>query len=193
MFTSNAFVREATPDDANQVLAVWRAVLSEPDHNLIETPDDIPTDEAAERQFIQGMCNDGRSLMLVAEALEDAQIVGYLLLKAHNRPAQRHTARLFINVMEPWRGQGVGTMLIEESLKWARRHEHLRRIELSVISRNTRAMALCLRLGFKIEGCAVGAVYKDDQYFDLYQMATHVTKVPLTKRIPDVSAVRSRY
>ena len=66
-------------------------------------------------------------------------------------PRLRHSAHLALGVSHAWWGRGVATDLMKEAFRWAPT-VGLSRFELSVMTTNTRAIALYERLGFKFEG-----------------------------------------
>jgi putative acetyltransferase len=74
-------------------------------------------------------------------------------------------------VAREWRGQGIGTRLLESAIQWARETGVVTRIELFVFARNTRAIRLYERFGFVIEGRRHRSVYEDGQYMDDLLMA----------------------
>lgn len=162
------------PDDAGGVLVAMRNVLAEPDHNLNGTLDEFDISDAEERQFIEGITANANALMLVAEIVSTGQIVGTLTCQNTPRHAKRHVVRLGVTVCVGWRGKGIGTRLMQEAIRWAQRHNEIRRIELEVLARNTGAIALYSRLGFRVEGRGIEAVRKGDDYLDCYWMALPV-------------------
>jgi putative acetyltransferase len=157
-------IRQATPEDAAQVIAYIKAVSAEPQINLILTPDefDMPVDK--EQEFIAHLNASGNSIMLVAEAGDE--IVGVLTLVGGRRRAIRHAATLGITVAKEYRGQGLGTRLMEQVIAWARQGGVLTRIELEVFVRNEGARRLYERLGFQVEGCKRRAIFREGQYLD---------------------------
>jgi len=63
----------------------------------------------------------------------------------------RHSAHIALGVLRERWGSGVGTELMKEALRWAPT-VGLSRLELFVMTTNTRAITLYERLGFKFEG-----------------------------------------
>jgi RimJ/RimL family protein N-acetyltransferase len=78
---------------------------------------------------------------------------------------------LGMSVAREWRGEGLGTRLLEHAIQWARETGIVTRIELFVFARNTGAIRLYERFGFVIEGRRRRSVYKDEQYMDDLLMA----------------------
>ena len=66
-------------------------------------------------------------------------------------------------------GKGIGSSLLDALAAWAKAKD-LHRLELSVLSRNLRAVNLYLRHGFVVEGTRKHALRVDSAYFDEYWM-----------------------
>lgn len=189
---NNVLIREATLSDALGLLTAVQGIASEPDHNMTSESDEVAHTLEQERQFIQAHLDDPNALILVAEDLTHNEIIGTLILSAEKRRARRHATSLAIAVHKDWRGKGIGTRLLEEAIRWARRHPEIRRIELQVLARNTGAVALYSRMGFQMEGRAIGAVRKGREYLDEIGMALWIDKVkPQSAAHPQASAVAS--
>jgi RimJ/RimL family protein N-acetyltransferase len=86
---------------------------------------------------------------LIAE--NDERFVGFLSIIGSPVPRLRHSAHLALGVLQSAWGRGVATDLMNEALRWAPT-VGLSRLELFVMTTNTRAIALYERLGFKFEG-----------------------------------------
>ncbi len=79
----------------------------------------------------------------------------------------RHVATLGIGILEPWRGAGLGRILMERAIAAAREHEIVQKIELGVFSENTIARSLYDSLGFSVEGSRKRAIRQPDgEYCD---------------------------
>jgi RimJ/RimL family protein N-acetyltransferase len=161
-------IREARPEDAPRVIAYLKNVLSEPNHNLLSTPEEFAFTVEQERDFIASMAAADNSLMLVGEA--DGQIIAALTCQGGKRQSQRRTGLIGITVAQAWRGHGVGTALLNKTVGWARSSGILHRLELYVFTRNTRAVNLYQRIGFQHEGTLRQAIYKDGEFLDEHVM-----------------------
>ena len=157
-------VRKGMPEDAEQVLAYMDEVLAEPGINFVTEPGEFKLTLAEEREFIQRCNSSDNNLYLVAEA--EGVIIGLLTMIAQDRRAVRHAPELGISVRQAWRGRGVGTALLEQALDWANASPAVRRVELHVFARNTRAIQLYERYGFQVEGVRRKAANKDGEDID---------------------------
>jgi len=166
-------IREATTDDARGIKTTLLSALQEPENNL-STTEESQLSEQQQRAYIKKLAGNDNDLMLVSEVISQSMIVGVLTCRGKTQKSRRHVVRLGITIQKDWRGQGIGTRLIQEAIRWAKRHNTIRRIELDVLARNTGAVSLYSRLGFRVEGRGIGAVYKDGEYLDNYWMALNV-------------------
>lgn len=98
-------------------------------------------------------------------ALEGSSLVGVLgmLLGAARRNA--HVARVWVGVVRCRWGRGIAGSLFEAAQDHARAHG-IRRLELSVHDRNTRALALYRRLGLTVEGRRPASLRLGDELHD---------------------------
>jgi ribosomal protein S18 acetylase RimI-like enzyme len=143
-------VREAVPNDAEQLLAGHRAASEErSDFTITQPEDNAPTVER-ERLWIQEQATTQNSILLVAEQGET--IIGWAILRGGRRLRTRHTGLLGITVLRPWRDRGVGTALMETLLAWAAENPIVEKVKLGVVASNERALHVYRKLGFVEEG-----------------------------------------
>jgi RimJ/RimL family protein N-acetyltransferase len=163
-------IREAQPDDAAALIAYMVALAAEPDIDIPLQPGEFTHTEETERVLIKDVLTDPYRLMLVAVNARGA-LIGVLTLMGSPRQALRHAVELGISVRRDWRGRGVGTALMRRALDYARTGGAIKRIQLKVYARNTRAIALYERLGFVTEGRCRRAIFQDGEYLDNLVMA----------------------
>ena len=109
-------IRTAQPEDAAAMLAYIRAVAGETEFFILE-PDEFPETEEQERKWVQDHLDHPGQIVLLAEAA--GTIIGNISFEngPHRRTAHRGT--LGVAVVKAWRGQGVGTVLLQTLLDWA--------------------------------------------------------------------------
>jgi RimJ/RimL family protein N-acetyltransferase len=140
-------VRAATPGDAPALVELAESVGREDGRWILGTgPWRSVSDERRYLRTIQGHAD---AAVFVAE--DGAAIVGRLSLSRDPHPASRHVADLGLMVAESHRRQGVGTMLLERAVEWARA-ARVRKLELHVFPWNEPALALYGSFGFEREG-----------------------------------------
>ncbi len=107
----------------------------------------------------------GESVCRVAEV--DGHAVGNCVVERLGATPDfetAHVGNLGILVHAPYRGQGVGTALLKETLDACRGTFEL--VRLSVFSVNVRAIELYRRFGFVPYGRQPAAIRRGDRYFD---------------------------
>ena len=82
----------------------------------------------------------------------EGAVVGSLDFATPPLRRMRHAGRLGISVEVGWRERGIGRLLLETLLEWARAHPIIEKVTLGVLSTNARALHLYQSLGFVEEG-----------------------------------------
>ena len=80
------------------------------------------------------------------------EIVGLVNITADQRKRVRHIGDLFIVIGKKYWNNGLGSLLLEEVVDWAQASGILRRLQLTVQTRNQAAVHLYQKNGFVIEG-----------------------------------------
>jgi RimJ/RimL family protein N-acetyltransferase len=156
-------VRPGTPADVDAFLECLDSVARERRFlAMVEAPP-----PAAARAFLDDAWAHGMILYL---AVEGVQVVGWCDVTPMRWEGLRHSGRLGMGVLKPWRGRGIGTRLLVTTLT-AARDAGLRRVELDVFASNTKAIALYERQGFVREGVKRDARIIDGIVDDLVCMA----------------------
>ena len=115
-------------------------------------------------------------LFIVAEC--GGKVVGNAGLTAVHGARRRHVVGLGMSVAHEVQGQGVGSALMHALLDWADKWAHVLRIELTVFTDNTRAIALYKKFGFEVEGTHRAYALRDGAYADVLAMARLHPKPP---------------
>ena len=103
-------------------------------------------------------------------ALADRQVVGWCDISLKDNPRMKHRASLGMGIIDGYRGQGVGTQLLEAALKHAK-EIGLEKVELQVYASNSVAIALYRKQGFVDEGCIRDYRRLDGRSFDALMMS----------------------
>jgi RimJ/RimL family protein N-acetyltransferase len=163
-------IREALPSDAEKIIQYVQRLSEEPVSNIVIEPGEFNHTVAEEEKILSEFAASASSVFLVAEVAE--KIVGLLNCRGKNdRKAIRHVVTLGMSVDQDWRGQGIGTLLMANAIKWAKGTGFIKRIELLVFERNKVAIHLYKKFGFEIEGKHRKAIFRDGVYLDNLTMA----------------------
>ncbi len=162
-------IREATPNDAEQLIAYIHRLDAEPDSMIPRGPGEFQMTVEAERALLAEYAVSDNAVYLVAEA--DGHVVGCLSCTGGKRRATRHNADFGLSVAPEWRNQGVGTALLGRLVAWADGTGILRRLELEVYAHNAPALHLYQKFGFAEEGRRQGAYLQGGRWIDGILMA----------------------
>jgi RimJ/RimL family protein N-acetyltransferase len=159
-----AVLRSVMPDEAQRLLDYVRAVARETPFFVIQEDEFNFTDEQ-ERRWIQEHLDDAGKLAVAAEVA--GEIVGFLSFENGPHQRTRHRGVFGVSVAKPWRGQGIGSALVQMLLDWAKVDPFIEKVGLAVYANNENAIRLYEKLGFIEEGRRLREMkISADQYVD---------------------------
>ncbi|MGT2771585.1 GNAT family N-acetyltransferase [Streptococcus marimammalium] len=158
----------AQSNDAHSLIAFLNHVGKQTDYmTLDETGTKMSLSEMT--TFIQESQNAQNKLCILAKANQG--IIGILNISNDSHERVAHIGELFIVIDKDYQGYGLGQLLMEEAMDWAKNYSQLRRLELTVQKRNLVAIHLYQKFGFIIEGTKQrGAKTKNGEFLDVYLM-----------------------
>lgn len=161
-------VRSVEPEDALLMLQYMKTMLGETPF-LLRTPEEFNYTPEEEARILTGRRDDPRSLMLVAEM--DGEIIASADVCSHGAKSRVwHRGELGVSVRRDYWHQGIGSALMERLIQFSGQVGY-EQIELTVESKNMRAINLYLRKGFTIYGTRPhGMKYADGSYDNDYLM-----------------------
>ncbi len=161
-------IRSVEPEDADSMLRYMKVMLGETPF-LLRTPEEFNYTPEGEAAVLAGRKEDPRSLMLAA--VLDGQIIACADICSHGaRSRVMHRGELGISVRKDYWRQGIGSALMERLIAFAGQAGY-EQIELTVESKNRRALALYHRFGFTVYGTRPhGMKYPDGSYDNDYLM-----------------------
>jgi RimJ/RimL family protein N-acetyltransferase len=156
-------VREAEATDAKACLVFLDHVAAETDF-LDFGPGELGMTEEEEVEFLEKKRQSDHDLLLIARVGD--QVAGTLGFNSGDKPRRRHAGEFGISVRKRFWGMGVGSLLLDSLIDWARRGGLVTKINLQVRADNERAISLYERKGFEREGRIVNAIRLDGKYYD---------------------------
>jgi RimJ/RimL family protein N-acetyltransferase len=162
-------IRPAEPADAARLVELSRSVAAEPGGWLLGS--EAERSVAEERRYLRAVRRHPDARVYVAVA--DGEVVARLSLARDPHPASRHVADLGLLVEAGHRRRGIGRLLLEQAVAWARA-AGVRKLELHVFPWNGPAIGLYDAFGFTREGYRVGHYRRGDGDVDAILMAYHV-------------------
>lgn len=155
-------IREATPDDARAVLSLLEQLYSET-HFLLHEPGEVEQDVERYARRIGEAAGKGNWVMFVAES--GGSTIGLTFGNRGTAKRTRHSLLIGLGVLRSSWSQGVGRGLLGAIESWARARD-IHRIELTVQTENSRALALYEKVGFEREGTKRHSQRIDGAYVD---------------------------
>jgi RimJ/RimL family protein N-acetyltransferase len=162
-------IRPAEPADASDLVALAAAVGREPGDWLLTT--EVWRSAAEERRYLRAVRRHADAAVFVA--VDGEQVVGRLSVARDPHPASAHVADLGLIVSASHRRRGIGRLLLETAVSWAR-DAGVRKLELHVFPWNGPAIRLYEGFGFVREGLRRGHYRRDGADVDALLMALHL-------------------
>jgi RimJ/RimL family protein N-acetyltransferase len=159
-------VRKAEPGDAAALVTLAEAVGREEERWILSS--DTWRTIADERRYVKSVYRHPDAAVIVAE--EDGNVLARMSLSRDPHPASRHVADLGLMVAAEHRGRGIGRLLLEAAVDWAR-VSGITKLELHVFPWNEPALRLYESFGFEREGFRKRHYERDGEYVDAILMA----------------------
>ena len=161
-------IREAEVEDAAALVSFLNRVSVETDFTSLDGDGILLTSEEM-AIFLNKQASWDNQITLLA-FLND-KIAGLVNITADQRKRVRHIGDLFIVIGKKYWNNGLGSLLLEEVVEWAQASGILRRLQLTVQTRNLAAVHLYQKHGFAIEGRQErGAYIEEGEFIDVYLM-----------------------
>lgn len=157
-------LRPVGPADAAQMLNYLRATSGETPF-MVRYPEEVTMSAAQEEQMLRERLSNP-FLADTAAFTDDGLLMGNCsVTRISDRYKQCHRAELGISIYKKYWHMGLGTVLMEHALETARVMDGIEQVELSVMSKNSRAIPLYECLGFVRVGEVPRAFrFKDGTY-----------------------------
>lgn len=160
-------IRGAHELDAEKLIAYLNKISDESPF-LSFGRGEFTTTVEEEVNFINKSAFAENRIFIIAE--HENEIVACLNFDGGLRVRTRHVGEFGISVLKQYWGYGIGRILMEEMIGWAKSSDIVKKINLKVRSDNHRAIKLYESLGFKIEGTLTRDMCIDGQFYDCFFM-----------------------
>ena len=160
-------IRTAEPKEAQSLIDLKRSYIK----NTTTIPmylEEYPADLTKEKQLIVDYLESPNSILLVAE--KDNELIGNIDLTGNRRSKMNHTGVIGMGIKQEWRNQGLGKLLINATIEWAKDYSPIELIWLDVYASNELGLNLYKKTGFEISGIIKGFFKEKDGYKDKIQM-----------------------
>ncbi|GED68474.1 acetyltransferase [Brevibacillus reuszeri] len=141
-------IRSANLADAEELSAL-RVQIDGETENMDREPGEAFIDVPGFERIIQTDAESPRNLFLVA--VVHNRIVGFSRCEGVHLKRFAHKVEFGVCVCKEFWGYGIGKNLLKQSIEWADANG-IKKMTLSVVETNEKAIELYKRLGFEIEG-----------------------------------------
>lgn len=118
--------------------------------------DEYDFKEAEEVKWIQSHLDNPGDLLIIAQVIGNdptsSTTVGLLNFEAPKRRKISHTGEFGMGIHKDYRGNGLGKLMLEHLIEWAKSSQQIEKINLRVLENNTKAIEMYKRYGFKENG-----------------------------------------
>ena len=160
-------IRPAREEDLTGLVGAMRATLDGGEYVRAESVADVVDSEGVLLRH-----NDIESRMFFVATVND-EVVGWVHLKHRDLQKLRHTAELTLGVLEAYRGNGIGSHLLERGLEWAAT-QGTEKIYNALPATNDRAIEFLEARGFEVEAIRENHYRLNGEYVDEVMMATQL-------------------
>ncbi|MBU7595299.1 GNAT family N-acetyltransferase [Metabacillus halosaccharovorans] len=147
-FDVKYIIRSAEEKDAKSLSEV-RVKIDGETENMDREKGEAYLDEAGFIQVIKEDTASKRNLFLIAEI--NGEIVGFSRCEGNKLKRTSHKVEFGVCVLKDYWGFGIGQNLLKESIYWADSNG-IKKIYLSVLETNQKAIKLYEKYGFTVEG-----------------------------------------
>jgi RimJ/RimL family protein N-acetyltransferase len=160
-------IRSAVEQDAKNLSEV-RVQIDGETENLDREQGEAYIDESGFKQIIKNDTESDNHLFLVAEA--DGKIIGFSRCEGNKLKRTSHKVEFGVCVLKDYWGYGVGKNFLEETVHWADANR-IKKISLSVLETNEKAIKLYEKYGFEVEGILrKDKILSDGNYYNTILM-----------------------
>jgi RimJ/RimL family protein N-acetyltransferase len=146
---SEVVIREATIHDAAEMIQCIKVYVAESQY-MVMLPEEFSLTLHQGREWIQAFIEADNSLLIVAE--RNGTILGNLDITGAKRKRILHNGLVGMGMLPEYRQRGLGSLLLQAGIDWAKRNPYLERLWLQVIADNDPAIKLYKKHGFVQEG-----------------------------------------
>lgn len=167
------WIREATVQDASELMQCIKSYIADGEYQVME-PEEFDHYVHKGREWVNAFIEEERSVLLVAEY--NTRIIGNLDITGASRKRLSHNGLVGMGMLNQFRQLGLGSILLQAGIDWAKKHTHLERLWLQIIEGNAPAIKLYQKFGFTEEGRQKHFIKTSNGYADNIIMALMLTE-----------------
>lgn len=162
-------IREAQPEDAKDIIQYIERLSAEPNIYIAMSPGEFGKTEQQEAEILRSFHEEQNAIYLIAK--KETRLVGMIVCAGGHRKTTSHVVSISMSVDQEFRRQGIGKLLMEQAVQWAKNNPVVSRMKLLVFAKNEPAIRLYEKFGFVVEGRHKNAIFRDGVYLDNLSMA----------------------
>lgn len=164
-------IRQAKSDDSAQLLALSQRVAKETDYLIMDEYGMGLSEELLAEQLALLAQSENQLLLL---AFDDTRCIGAASIKGNDEYRIHHIGEVGIFLLKEYWSLGIGSILMEELIEYVKQVQIFKRLELTVQTRNQKAIALYQKFGFRKEATLkYGACLDNGELVDVDLMARY--------------------
>lgn len=158
-------IESAQLKDADSLWSFGHALAQDHTFQVI-FPDEFSIKPEDEPKFIEDNLTHPMKLALVAR--HKGEVIALVTIAPISRLRKMsHVVSTSIGIVENFRDKKLGRLLMTEALEFIKQNKAIEKVELHVLSTNTRAIALYKNLGFSEVGRSKNQIkFSDTEYAD---------------------------
>jgi RimJ/RimL family protein N-acetyltransferase len=142
-------IRKVTTEDAQNMIDFYNVVGGETDF-LSFGANEFKRDLQDYEEYITATSKEPNSIMLLA--LIDSEIISIATINSSQKERTKHVGTLGIVISKKYTGLGLGKILMNDLIDWAKQNGVTKKVSLVTNESNTIAIELYKKLGFEVEG-----------------------------------------
>ncbi len=159
----NILIREASPDDAKEILIYVDQISAESD-NLTFGPGEFNIALDNEMDLLRKSNESSNDIFFLGYI--DNKIVSSISFFGGKRPRIEHVGEFGMAVIKDKWKLGIGSLMVDRLLEWSKESGIIKKINLHVRADNQSAIYLYKKKGFKEVGKLTRAFIIDGEYID---------------------------
>ncbi|MEK4231000.1 GNAT family N-acetyltransferase [Solibacillus sp. FSL H8-0538] len=161
--TKNTFIiRSIETDDARAFINLQEEIFEQTNFEYFG-----PNEQGLTVQQIRKMMADWRKQKncTILMCIFNGQFAGYAMIQGSVSTRTKHIATVRIAVKQQFKGNGIGSALLEQCEVWAKENS-IERLEAAIMSHNETALSLFKKHNYLVEGTRHHGVKIEADYFD---------------------------
>lgn len=160
--TQTSIIRPIETEDARSFIRLQEQIYAQSEFEYYEPNVQHLTVQIIRKQMAEWRKFKQQTILL---CIVNGEFAGYSRITGYKEQRLQHGATIRIGVLKKYANNGIGTALVESSIKWAQQND-IERLEAIIMAHNTKAISLFEKQGFTVEGKKVHSVKIDNEYYD---------------------------